>query len=127
MRQQFDYFEYGPNSDRERIRLAAVMLRGQALEWWQTRVDEPASWDAMLAALRTEFQPIDNAINARNKLLALKQGAGGAAEYVSAYRRLMIAVPAISAAIRLNTPSAVVDVPNTRNTALSANGQPGGQ
>jgi hypothetical protein len=45
MRQQFDFFEYGPNADRERIRLCAVMLRGHALEWWQTRVNEPASWE----------------------------------------------------------------------------------
>jgi hypothetical protein len=101
MRQQFDFFEYGPNADRERIRLCAVMLRGHALEWWQTRVNEPASWEAMMAALRTEFQPIDNAINARNKLLALKQGAGGAADYVSSFRRLMIAVPDMSESDRL--------------------------
>ena len=57
----------------------------------------------MTAALRTRFQPIDNAITARGKMLALKQGtgAGSAAEYVSAFRRLIVAVPDMSEGDRL--------------------------
>jgi hypothetical protein len=96
MTQQFDF--YSSSSDSERIRTAAVMLRGAALDWWQQleQAAVPVTWAAMVAQLRTRFQPIDRAETARIAMYALKQGTSTTADYVGKFRRLLGAVPTMA-------------------------------
>ena len=88
-------------TDEDRIRMAEMVLRGPALEWWQALDDgapEAASWAAMQAALRARYQPVDNATTARVKLHALRQapGAAGALEYITAFRRVLVSIKTMS-------------------------------
>jgi hypothetical protein len=102
MVQQFDYYDYF--TDAARIKLAAATMGGSAREWYQVLAISnavPTTWADLVAELRTRFQPIDNAIAARGKLLALKQGTSSAADYVSSFRRLLVAVPDMGASDRL--------------------------
>ena len=97
MLQQFAYYE--TNTHAERIRHAAVLLRGAALDWWQAfdaLTPAPVDWDDMVALLKARFQPVDRADDARAKLVRLRQGKHSAAEYTSSFRRLLQSVPDMS-------------------------------
>ena len=94
LRQQFEW--YHTAADDDRIRFACGFLRGAARDWWTHLADgaaQPATWDAMVAALRARFQPVTTAETARAKLLALSQGKASVHDYVAAFRRLLVAVP----------------------------------
>jgi len=99
--QQFDY--YGIASDAERLRFAAGHMRGAARDWWTYLAAEarPATWDALIIALRARFQPVTTATTARAKLHALTQGKASVHAYVSAFRALLVAVPDMGDADRL--------------------------
>lgn len=99
--QQFDY--YAITSDAERLRFAAGHLRGSARDWWTylEAAARPATWDALIAALRARFQPVTTATTARAKLHALTQGKASVHAYVSAFRALLVAVPDMGDADRL--------------------------
>jgi hypothetical protein len=99
MRQQFDY--HGLASDSDQIKLSAATFRGPALEWYQALGAVPQQWAALVSELRKRFQPLDNSVSARANILALRQGTGSVADYVSKFRRLLIAVPDMSAKDRL--------------------------
>jgi hypothetical protein len=100
MKQQFEYNSLV--SDGDQIKLSAATFRGPALEWYQALgAGVPQQWDILVKELRKRFQPLDNSVSARAKILALKQGTGSVADYVSAFRRLLIAVPDMSAKDRL--------------------------
>ena len=95
MVQQFDF--YSADTDAERIRYAAALLRLAALDWWQQIAVKPATWVDMVAALRVRFQSVLRAETARIAMYALKQGASSTADYVSKFRHLLGAVPTMSA------------------------------
>ena len=99
--QQFDY--YGITSDAERLRFAAGHMRGSARDWWTylEAAARPATWDALIVALRARFQPVTTATTARAKLHALTQGKASVHAYVSAFRALLVAVPDMGDADRL--------------------------
>jgi hypothetical protein len=99
--QQFDY--YAITSDAERLRFAAGHMRGAARDWWTylEAAARPATWDALIVALRARFQPVTTATTARAKLHALSQGKASVHAYVSAFRALLVAVPDMGDADRL--------------------------
>ena len=92
--QQFDWYA---STESDKLRMAVAFLRGAARDWWtQLPVADKAmvtAWDALVAALRRRFQPVTTAELARNQLSKLAQGKSSVHDYVSAYRRLIIALP----------------------------------
>ena len=106
MRQQFDYYEY--NADTVQVAMAAAQLRGSALDWWAA-LSSPeqsplrSSFVAFEQALRARFQPINSAQTARLALDSLRQGAKqSVADYISSFRRLLVAVPDMSDADKVH-------------------------
>jgi hypothetical protein len=99
MRGQFRWYS-GLDADG-RVRFAMSSLTGPALDWLCSREDEgdvPSSWEELVAALRTRFQPVLAADVARAQLDHLKQGARQSAQdYITAFRALLPAVPTMSA------------------------------
>ncbi len=95
MRQQHDAHASVLSSDTERIRLGAFCLTGAALSWWQSlaAADRPSTWDAFVAGLRQQFQPVDAALDARDRLFSLKQGNRAVHELACEYRRLLSMLP----------------------------------
>ena len=100
MKQQFEWYEY--TADAVQVAMAAVHLKGIALDWWaalpaSTLTVLRASFSAFEAALRSRFQPVNSAQTARLALDALRQGARqSVADYISAFRRLLVSVPTMS-------------------------------
>jgi hypothetical protein len=93
MEQQFVFNAIAADADR--IRYAAALWTGAALDWWvQTGAAHPATWDELVFDLRARFMPIDSAKSVRTQLLALQQGKGSAAVYVGAFTRLVGGVAA---------------------------------
>lgn len=101
MVRQFEF--YATPDGAEQIRIAAAHLGAAARAWWAdiAAASRPADWAAMKAALRARFQPITTAEAARARLRSLTQGKSSVHDYVSAFRRLMVAVPDMSDADRL--------------------------
>jgi hypothetical protein len=93
MRQQFEWYGIGSGDDAARIRFAAGYLSGAALDWWEHSPAQPTTWADAEKALRTRFQPVTSADSARAKMHALVQGRSPVQDYVSAFRRLLVAVP----------------------------------
>src|SRR6185295_10100537 len=93
MRQQFEWYGIGSGDDAARIRFAAGYLSGAALDWWEHSQSKPTTWADTEQALRTRFQPVTSADSARAKMHALVQGRSPVQDYVSAFRRLLVAVP----------------------------------
>jgi len=81
--------------DRDRIKLAVAFLSEAAQDWWMgTAVAvRPTTWLSFVAALRQRFQHITTAEMARTKLRQLQQGKSSVADYVAAFRRLLISIP----------------------------------
>jgi len=100
VKQQFDWYKW--TDPDAQVSFAAVQLRGPALDWWTSLSgvqQHPlrASFAAFEAALRGRFQPVNSAQTARLALDALRQGARqSAADYISAFRRLLVSVPNMS-------------------------------
>lgn len=103
MRQQFNWYGYGADAHAQRIRFTTAYFGGAALDWWEFLADaeRPATWDGLEKALRQRFQFEATAVTARAKLLALTQGKSSVNEYVSSFRRLLVAVPTMSEDDRL--------------------------
>ena len=99
--QQFAFHRV--TDDEGYIHNAAALLDTVARSWWLSLANRPATWVGMVAALRARFQPLDNAVTARGKLRALKQGTGASSVhlYVSAFRNLLISLPDMGEADRL--------------------------
>ena len=100
IKQQFEWYEY--TADTVQVAMAAVHLKGVALDWWaalpaSTLTTLRASFPAFEAALRSRFQPVNSAQTARLALDALRQGARqSVADYISSFRRLLVSVPTMS-------------------------------
>lgn len=94
---QFAWYAYEtPAHDASRIRLASSALTADAWAWFENLPNnDPArqQWDAFLTALRSRFQPVTSAENARAKLRVLQQGKSSVNDYISAFRRLLVSVP----------------------------------
>jgi len=106
MRQQFDYYQYG---EADSVAMAAAQLRGVALDWWSAQLSAAeqaplrVSFAAFEQALRARFQPVNSAQTARLALDSLRQGAKqSAADYISAFRRLLVSVPDMSEADKVH-------------------------
>jgi hypothetical protein len=107
MRQQFDWYQY--TADSEQVAMAAAQLRGVALDWWAAQLSSAEqsalrnSFSAFEQALRARFQPVNSAQTARLALDSLRQGAKqSAADYISSFRRLLVAVPDMSEADKVH-------------------------
>ena len=104
MRKQYRY--YGLTTDEAAIRFGSAQLSGAALDWWDslTEAERAAQSDSLTAfegALRKRFQPVNSADTARRLLDELQQGPRQSVhEYISAFRRLLAAVPDMSEADR---------------------------
>lgn len=103
MRQQFNWYGYGAGAHAQRIRFATAYFGGAALDWWEFMDDaaRPTTWDGLEKAMRERFQFVATAVTVRAKLLALSQGKSSVNEYVSAFRRLLVAVPTMGEDDRL--------------------------
>jgi hypothetical protein len=79
----------------QQVRFAVVYLEGAAQAWWQSvpAAARPATWDLLLADLRTQFQPVDSALDARIKLSKLHQNRTSVQDYAVEFRQLQIALP----------------------------------
>lgn len=101
LRRQFDW--YGVHDDAGRIRIAAAHLGTTARDWWDhlAASARPADWASLQDALRRRFQPVTTGEAARARLMALSQGKASVHDYVSAFRRLMVAVTGMSEVDRL--------------------------
>lgn len=104
MRKQCDF--YALTTADARIRFFCAQLTGAALDWWSAQTTEQraahsATEDAFVQALRARFQPVNSADTARRQLDELQQGPRQSVhEYISAFRRLLSAVPDMSDADR---------------------------
>lgn len=100
LQQQFEY--YGTPVGVEQLRFATAFLKGAARDWWQNlALPRPTDMDALIAALRREFQPVTTADTARAKLRALSQGKASVHDYVVSFRRLLVSLPDMGEADRL--------------------------
>ena len=82
----------------EKITLATGLLRNAALAWWRTREkqpDFPTTWEALQDELRRNFQPINPAETARDKLAALRQRTSALA-YATEFRNIAMSIPTIT-------------------------------
>jgi hypothetical protein len=71
---------------------AATTLADAAVVWWQSleKDSRPATWRAMKEAIRTQFQPVTSAEQAREALVELKQTKSQSViQYASEFRRLL--------------------------------------
>lgn len=98
MKQQFTYYQLAAAS--EQVGMAAAHLKGVALDWWALQLSPSdqshlfTSFAEFEKALRGRFQPINSAQTARLALDSFRQGAKqSVADYISAFRRLLVAVP----------------------------------
>jgi len=106
MQQQFDWYQYAA---ADQVAMAAAQLRGAALDWWAGQLSAAeqttlrASFAAFETALRGRFQPVNRAQTARLALDSLRQGAKQpVADYISAFRRLLVPVPDMSEADKVH-------------------------
>jgi len=101
MVRQFEF--YATPDGAEQIRIATAHLGPSARAWWADldAAARPTDWVALKAAMQSRFQAITTAEAARARLRSLVQGKSSVHDYVSAFRRLMVAVPDMSAADRL--------------------------
>ena len=117
LQQQFDW--YGIADDAGRVRFAAALLKGVALDWWASLLEQggisnqmvtnsnsssspspaspsprPTTYSDFVTRLRARFQPINSAQTARVQLDDLRQGAKQSVhDYISAFRSLLVRVP----------------------------------
>lgn len=99
MRQQFNWYGYRADTHAaQRIRFASAYFSSAALDWWENiaEAERATTWDALEKSLRARFQPVTTADSARMKLHSLIQGKSSVNDYVSAFRRLLVAVPTMS-------------------------------
>ena len=102
LRQQFRWYDASMAADADRLRFGTTHLKGSALDWWeQLGATAPVTWADFETALRARFQPVTSAESARSKLLALTQGKSPVNDYITTFRRLVVAVPDMSEADRL--------------------------
>ena len=103
LERQFAWYGYDMLAhDASRMRLATSVLAGDAWDWWvHLGAAAPAGWTALVGALRARFQPVTSAETARAKLASLAQGKASVNEYISAFRRLLVAVPTMGEDDRL--------------------------
>lgn len=103
LNQQFEW--YGTNAEIDRLRFAAVYLKGTARDWWihlpEAEKGAIASWPLLIAALKRRFQPVTTAEMARGKLSNLTQGKATVHEYVTVFRKLMMSLSDMGEADRL--------------------------
>lgn len=102
IRQQLEFYALaGQNA----VLFIVSHFEGAALDWWQhsalaaNRQLTPADLEA---GLRARFQPVSRADTAYARLHGLAQGKHPVHEYVDAFRRIMVALPAMDAATAMN-------------------------
>ncbi len=104
MEQQFAFCNITEGADAQHVAAGAATFKEGALQWWASLPQpRPATWEALLAALRERFQPVTTADLARKKLDALQQGAKQSVhDYITAFRRLLMSLPDMSPADSLH-------------------------
>ena len=103
------YFEFYGTKDTERIRYAALLLRGTAAIWWQTRTDavqqnhatEIRTWKQFCTAVTDQFRPVNAVNRARDRLANLRQ-TGAVKGYIELFRNIALEIPDLSEAEKLD-------------------------
>ena len=83
----------------------ATALEGAAGDWYSGLVDtegKPPSPQALIAGLRSRFQPVNSAEVARLDLDELRQGKGTVNEYTTHFHRLVAHLPLMDAGSRMH-------------------------
>jgi Retrotransposon gag protein/Zinc knuckle len=103
--QQFCTLAQVPIADR--VPLAATFFKDQAALWWrsyyqtQNWTAAPPNWDEFLAALRTQFIPVNTSISAYDRLQRLSQKTSVNA-YNHQFREIMLELPDMDDATKMN-------------------------
>jgi len=89
------YSASAPLPEAQRVALAAQHLSHAALSWWDSLGGQiPVTYDAFVLALKKQFQHVDTEMEARQKLLQLRQGAKQSVQdYAVEFRQLQVALP----------------------------------
>ena len=90
--------------ENSRVMFATTLLKGHAANWWYMLVQSgqaPNQWENFKSALRTEFVPQNSERRNRDKLRSLRQTAS-VAGYLTAFRNLVIAIPGMNDAEKLD-------------------------
>lgn len=93
------YFKVVRVVENEQVSIASMYIGGNAKLWWQTRLDDDASfrrtpiqtWDALKKGLRDHFLPMNTACLARESLKKLKH-TGSVRDYVKEFSSLMLEI-----------------------------------
>lgn len=101
IRRQVAWYGAALATDSEQVIFATSLLQGAAYDWWTNAASQPTTLQALEAALRERFQPINSAEMARAKLLSLAQGRGSVHDYVAAFRQLLVKLPRMDEGDRL--------------------------
>ena len=91
-------------NDETKVMIATTLLKGHAANWWYMLVQSgqaPNQWENFKAALRNEFVPQNSERRNRDKLRVLRQTAS-VAGYLTAFRNLVIAIPGMNEAEKLD-------------------------
>ena len=96
---------YDDLSDARAVAWLATGLEGAAGDWFDQYVaihhSPPPSPDALMAALRSRFQPVNAAETARRELDVLTQGEDSVNEYTSRFLQLVAHLPDLSKESRM--------------------------
>ena len=90
--------------ENSRVMFATTLLKGHAANWWYMLVQAgqaPNQWENFKTALRNEFVPQNSERRNRDKLRVLRQTAS-VAGYLTAFRNLVIAIPGMNEAEKLD-------------------------
>ena len=90
--------------ENSRVMFATTLLKGHAANWWYMLVQAgqaPVQWESFKTALRNEFVPQNSERRNRDKLRVLRQTAS-VAGYLTAFRNLVIAIPGMNEAEKLD-------------------------
>jgi Ty3 transposon capsid-like protein/Zinc knuckle len=88
--------------DGQRIRVAGMLLAGQAAEWYRDlfqhhQYEQPLTWHAFEEAMKTMFQPLGREIHARDRLaVAVQRNKDSLSQYTAYMRSLFLSIPNIS-------------------------------
>ena len=99
LRRQCAYYHFVTDADQ--LHMAVAHLNDAVTAWWEHLLVRPVTWAAFVAELRQEYQPVNAAAIAREKLAVITQGKVKVSEYIATFRQLLTDVPTMHADDRL--------------------------
>ena len=84
------YFTLVPGTDQQQLTYAVSLLRGHAIEWYNTEVkkDNPADWKSLSKALILRFGSTARSKRALLKIMQLKQDKDDVLQYAAKFKSL---------------------------------------